>query len=89
MHGKTGKVRILKGGRGDRGGIYLATIVAPIVEGVETEGRRGGGTSKASRKGQYGQGKEKYCIIVLDLVGAMPALPKDADVDAEKGNGGW
>ena len=75
-HGKPRKFRIMTGDGGDRGGVYPAPTAVPMVEVVETEGRRGGGPYKASRKGQSGWRKEKFCIRVLDIFGDTPTLPK-------------
>ena len=60
-----------------------------MVEGVDTEVRRGGGGSKASSKDNSRRRKKKSCIRFLELVVATYVLPKDAAADAEKGNGGW
>ena len=50
---------------------------------------RGGRPSNDSRKGQSVWRKGKYGIIDLDIVGSTPVSPKNADSDAETGNGGW
>ena len=83
------KVRIVAGDGSNKGGVYPALTASPMVEGVDTEGRRGGGPFKDSRKGKSVWRKGKSYIKVLELVGATPVSPKDADVDAEKGGGGW
>ena len=58
-----------------------------MLEGVDNEYRRGESTYQYFRKGLNGWKKGKYCIRVLEIIGATPASPNNADEDAEKGDG--
>ena len=49
-YSKSGKVRIVIDDIGYRGGVYSSTTEDTMVEGVDTDIRRGGGTFKDSRK---------------------------------------
>ena len=50
-HDKPRKVRIVTGDGRKRGGVYPDLTAYPMEEGVDNEGRRGGGYLKYSRKG--------------------------------------
>ena len=52
VHGKPGNVRIMTDDGGDRGGVNPAPTADPMVEGVDTEGRRGGRTLQSFQEGK-------------------------------------
>ena len=87
-HGKPGKVRIVTDDGRNRGGVDPTPFTAPMVEGVNNKGIKGGLTSKSFRKGQSVIRKKKFCIRVLEIVGDTLASPKDGNTDADKGDGG-